>query len=1140
MRDVPSWWWDLWNSGGPFVGDSKPCTRVTVDASQLEEPDYEFLHVSPAGQNIGSYNKVPIRWFQRCDNSQLETEIPTIRDVTIDRNVGTDAATCDINLYNQHMLPLTGVDPGDELGQPGFYTWGRGTSDDEVARWKHHEPNGWYNVLTPNALVRCVDTETEIMTRRGWLWWDEVHVGDETLGVNPETGLSEWQIIEEVFQTPYKGVMVEMRTRVHDSLTTENHRWLLRKKDGAFEWKTTETLNTRSRIPLSADHVNTNVAVYSDDFVELAAWYYTEGSAEHRLRSMDWGGSITQSKQVNPDNVIRIRNLFNRLYGEPGMVPRGKYVSQDKVDEAIRLRHLGLTCRTVAEKVGVSEESVRRWGLGLRQQPKKYKWCERAQSPGIQCFTFTQEVARSVRKVVVGPDKVPTFEFLGALTQEQLELFIEVSVLADGNNDRGSLSFKQAVLDRTKAFEYACVLAGKSVHTTTVRGGWETTLLSSDVCIPVSAVNQQKQHSGVAAYNQISYDGIVWCPRVEHGNWLARRNGCIYLTGNTYQGFGGHDKEIPQALGDGNIILTGIWLIDQVQVKTDGTIALKCRDMAKLVIDQNLYPPLIPQSQYPMERYRWKDITVVKDSLINVREIGKEEGLTRFGAYPSGNYYWFANGCSHGHCVSAAFDQNDRTFWMSTTNGRPDAPYAVEYIEFAIDGVDINKIFVHAFLGNYRMYVSLWKDGAWVPGAGPIGYNPGPGGMGGLGPGGSIGRYDGVIHAPYVFMTGVPFEGGGWFCLPQVYTGVDKVRLTFDQLAFAGHCDVDETLMYHYVAGVRDLGAGCHESYKATVDGNFKDYADIVKDILLWAGFWCYDPDFSKDPEVYGNIEMTGLPGPDPQHMFTPPWALPYDWFDRKALIDIIKQFTAVTGYLFWVDDEGAARFEAPNIWRWPSNFTNTGERISFTPVIDERHQLISYGVQTDDKTIFGEIIFANIDVYDKTFSTEGPATVSAVFKNPMAGPILKGLVRTEFNEVPHETMTLTSKKAMEAAMLKAVREFLAARQGQVECIANPAIGINDQVRIFERQTSETYIHYVRGVQTHHDLDSGEFRMTLTTHWMGDELSGYLTPDNLEPILQEYFESSQGKTTTLARLDNYFRHPTTIYAPTGEQPPPIP
>ncbi len=71
-------------------------------------------------------------------------------------------------------------------------------------------------------------------------------------------------------------------------------------------------------------------------------------------------------------------------------------------------------------------------------------------------------------------------------------------------------------------------------------------------------------------------------------------------------------------------------------------------------------------------------------------------------------------------------------------------------------------------------------------------------------------------------------------------------------------------------------------------------------------------------------------------------------------------------------------------------------------------------------------------------------------------------------------------------AELIAMHIWFSKRQGQTTCVANPNIQINDQVRLFERQSAETYIHYVRGVSTNHDLDTGVYTMTLTTHWLGD------------------------------------------------------
>ena len=33
--------------------------------------------------------------------------------------------------------------------------------------------------------------------------------------------------------------------------------------------------------------------------------------------------------------------------------------------------------------------------------------------------------------------------------------------------------------------------------------------------------------------SHVAYTGVIWCPTLKHHNWVARRNGSIYYTGNT-------------------------------------------------------------------------------------------------------------------------------------------------------------------------------------------------------------------------------------------------------------------------------------------------------------------------------------------------------------------------------------------------------------------------------------------------------------------------------------------------------------------------------------------------------------------------------------------------------------------------------
>ena len=263
---------------------------------------------------------------------------------------------------------------------------------------------------------------------------------------------------------------------------------------------------------------------------------------------------------------------------------------------------------------------------------------------------------------------------------------------------------------------------------------------------------------------------------------------------------------------------------------------------------------------------------------------------------------------------------------------------------------------------------------------------------------------------------------------------------------------------------------GTNADYAVQVrgDGNYKDYTEIVGELLLWSGWFLWeslDP-FTK-PSVFGNLESTGIWSEEP---------LPDDMFDKRPVIDAINAIKEIVGYIFFIDDIGAVRFELPNIWQ-PGNFYEDGTPTTFIPEIDEALNLTGYGITFNDRTVRSEIIISSSD---PTAALSDTVTTRYIPPNVES---LKGIVRSALwvNEV------FTRKEEQEImAQLIALYGFLAQRQSQATCVANPAIQINDQVRIYERQTAETYIHYVRGLTSDMDLNTGTYEMTLTTHWMGD------------------------------------------------------
>lgn len=288
------------------------------------------------------------------------------------------------------------------------------------------------------------------------------------------------------------------------------------------------------------------------------------------------------------------------------------------------------------------------------------------------------------------------------------------------------------------------------------------------------------------------------------------------------------------------------------------------------------------------------------------------------------------------------------------------------------------------------------------------------------------------------------------------------------------------------------------EQYNRVDDGNYEDYLDIIKDLLLWSGWWRRIPGTGthlgedSPAAVFGNLESTGIYAPD---------NLTEDFFDKKPVIDVINTIKEIVGYITYCDEIGSFHFHTPNVWSI-GNFMESGVPVrppqfggdpdevptGFTPtmaLIDEKKQITSYTVNVNDTDARSKIIIATDDPAIGNASTKSVSLTSQ-----WGGDMLRGIVRPAL-WVNGKFTTEAIQRTM--AELIDLHLFMQQRQGTLTMPANPVIQINDQVQIYERTTSEVYIHYVRGYSSHWDAVSGEYTMTLNTHWMGDGTAWFLT-----------------------------------------------
>ena len=337
--------------------------------------------------------------------------------------------------------------------------------------------------LKNNIKEYCLSQDTEILTRRGWMTVVGLLPGEDVLTLNPDTGLSEWQPLQMINAFPPSGALYSMETREISALATADHRWWVQRDTNArsgltpFQWRPTTELDQYCWIPTAAPHDSFPVEPkHSDPLVELVAWWWTEGYCDSAYHQ----GEVAQSQARNPEKTARIRRALRRQCGEPGDLKRGKL------------------------------------------------WNETARN-GMAYFNLSTALVRTLEQHA--PGRAPSAWFLQELTQGQLTLFIQCSLDGDGSiNSGGGWSIAQADETKLRGFQVAAILAGYQANIAFSPASGKAGMWT---------MNRSRRTRARPALREpeivTGHPGLVWCPTVANGIWLARCNGRAFYTGNSVE-----------------------------------------------------------------------------------------------------------------------------------------------------------------------------------------------------------------------------------------------------------------------------------------------------------------------------------------------------------------------------------------------------------------------------------------------------------------------------------------------------------------------------------------------------------------------------------------------------------------------------
>ena len=172
-------------------------------------------------------------------------------------------------------------------------------------------------------------------------------------------------------------------------------------------------------------------------------------------------------------------------------------------------------------------------------------------------------------------------------------------------------------------------------------------------------------------------------------------------------------------------VASGVWLIDKVTYTHDGNITLEMRDLARLLLQQIVFPPVIPYAEYPLSFSKLQSAQVPSRDCVggdwtgdNIKPIASAsssndayvgKGLTNA---PLPNYVG-PNGGVLGHHAGDALTFGNDKYWLSTGHNGPnakvwwqvdfDTPFgAVGALRYTVKG------------GPYRIYISVHDGQKWI------------------------------------------------------------------------------------------------------------------------------------------------------------------------------------------------------------------------------------------------------------------------------------------------------------------------------------------------------------------------------------------------------------------------------------------
>lgn len=352
--------------------------------------------------------------------------------------------------------------------------------------------------------IQCLDMDTEVLTRRGFLTDERLSDDDEVAGVDPVTGKVRWlPIRSRVRREAQPGErMVSIQSPSLDIRVTDGHRMLIQRRTGrgaSRRWLTPEFRTAGEiagsswdvRLPVSA-HEDVPDCELSDDEIRFLGWWLTDGTVNRVNKAI----TISQAThQPHFDEIEKVLTGCGFRYG---------------VQEFI---HPLRPTTTMAHFIVSRGDARRVEDRPLRGWHRLEKWIDKGLSPEYE-----------------------------RLSERQFGVLMEALHLGDGSKQTGQDWTQRSYHISTGRLDFA-----ERLQALGVRRGWrmhialrEPSGWSKRPSYVIHAKKIDRAHiqcrpaDGRPSFEQEAPRAgeMVWCVENDLGTLITRRNGKVAVVGN--------------------------------------------------------------------------------------------------------------------------------------------------------------------------------------------------------------------------------------------------------------------------------------------------------------------------------------------------------------------------------------------------------------------------------------------------------------------------------------------------------------------------------------------------------------------------------------------------------------------------------